>query len=56
VRLHLCGRFPGDLGIELIARGRTFGLVDRHGLTAIGEAIGLAEKDIRDLIGAECGD
>jgi hypothetical protein len=50
VRLELRGGFAGELEVELLALGGAFGLIDRYGLPAIGEASRLAQEDVRDLV------
>src|ERR1700683_2875441 len=44
-----------DPGVELVTRGGSFGLVDRHRRTAVGETRPLAEKYVHDLTFAEGG-
>ena len=49
MRLDLCRGFAGKCGIELIARGGSFFLVDGHGQRSIGESDGLSQEDVRYL-------
>ena len=42
--LICAGDLPANFEVELVARGRTLGLVDRHGRAAVGKAVRLAEE------------
>ena len=53
VRLDLRRRLACEEGVKLIARSRAFGLIDGHGLIAIREARGPAQKNIHQLVLAQ---
>ncbi len=53
--LDLRRRLVGELEVELLACGRTFVLIDRHGFMAIWETGRLAQEYIHDLVFAQRG-